>query len=268
MMVSDTRSQSVELTSDPNADSAAITDIRANQGSRISISADYIHGSPSAANVLSMMETVWGYLQGKEFTLHIVTDRAWTNCAVERYRTGIPREGPLNAYRAEIEIVSAQSAPNTSVQLSFANYASEYPYAAVVGRPSGSAATPGTAPTIVQASRQIITHTFAGIIDAATPAGQEYVFKVGGSTGSTWKIKSLHIGNMEIPGTGTTTVRISTAGVGGAGSNVDATCALDEYSGAEATGNITVTAGDTVYLFVTGGGGGQGVAVIAHIVAD
>ncbi len=116
---------------------------------------------------------------------------------------------------------------------------------------------------------QTLTGMFPGTVDAITTAGQEHRFTVPGVAGKTWKLSSLQITGCDaLSSAGTTTVTVSTKAIGGEGaSTIAASAAVGAWSSAQATASITVTTGDTLYVFVTAAGSHAWVQYRAYLEA-
>lgn len=257
-----TRSQKVEVHTVPQTNQQLITSVRPNLGTKISLTASGVKpGQLSQASVLAWFEEIWSHLSGedKTFDLFIFSDRAWSGCALETQNESVGLEPLIVLKDARLDIVCPNTSPDTSKQLTFGDYNSEYPYSSLVGRPLGDAVVPGTVTPIMQPSRQTLSGTFPWQ-QAATTAGQEHRFTVGGSDGSQWILESVQI-TWSDPGdaTGDTTVRVSTAGVGGAGAALNATVAAGEVFSLETAGSISVTAGDPLFVFIPTAGGHQNI---------
>lgn len=252
------RTQSVVTHSPKGADRAIITSVTPNQGTRISLTIDRLRLQPTDAQVLSVLDDLWTMLAGQDrrFVFFEFSDRGWADCAMESF--DYSHDDPLRlVHEVGIQIFSEVSQPSTFYQLQFEDYASEYPFAAYVGRPTGTAASPGTRIPLSQ-NAMILPGTFIGIVESATVAGQEHRFTVGGVPGTQWKLEGLQITHADpVNATGTTTVRVATYGVGDVpGSHIEAAVESDEWSGDEETGDITVTTGDTLFVYVPAAGAG------------
>ena len=257
-----TRSQKVEVHTVPQTNQQFITSVRPNLGTKISLTASGVKpGELSQASVLAWFEEIWSYLSGedKTFDLFVFSDRAWSGCALETQSESIGLEPLIVLNGAKLDIVCPHTSPDTSKQLTFSDYNSEYPYAKLVGRPLGDAADPGTVTPIIQPSLQTLNGIFT-YQPGNTVAGHEHRFTVGGSAGSAWVLEALQV-TWSDPNdaSGNTTVRVSTAGVGGSGAAINATVNAGEFFSMESNGSITVAAGDTLHVFIPSAGGHQNI---------
>lgn len=247
----ETRSQQITVFSPAEADGATITGIRKNQGTEIQVRVRDIPDTPSTADVLYWFEQLWSHLSGRQFKLFIFSDRAWPNCALRSQRNVIGL-GPLTMLpEIPLTIFSTANQPDTSLQLDFAGgYANDYPYAHLVGSPSGDAWEPEDLIPVTEPSIANHGGVWPGAASSVTTAGFEHRHVVGGTTGSTWRIKGIQITSAKkVSAVGTTTVRVSTAPVGGmGGSAADASISSTQVFSSETSANIQVTAGDTLYV--------------------
>jgi hypothetical protein len=259
--VKQSRKQNVEMISVPQTNSAVITSVRANQGTSLSLVCSGFKSERDQAVVLSWIEELWKGLSEKTFNLFIWSDRAWRDCALETYDHEQDLKPMTGLFNLELGIVCPNSSPDTSMQLSFTDYANEYPYSHLAGRPVGMAVEPGTLIPEVEPAVQDQCGIFVGVCDAATAEGEEHRFRGGGSLGAQWRIEGIQVTSAEPDGaTGTTTLRVSTAPIGSAGSNLDCTVSQTSRFGAEnSAGAITVTTGVTLYVFIPSAGGHQNV---------
>lgn len=253
MSVKTVRSLMVERVSVPHADSAVIAAVRDNQGARITITARYKPGTSSQAIVLAAMETLWANLADGPFRFHYWSDRGWPNCAAISMEDDIPLGDTLTYLAAQIEIVSATSRPDTSLSLAFSNYDSQYPYAAEVGRPSGDAPDPGGSIPVNQRSMQTPTLVLAGMQNSGqvTSEGAEWQYRVGGTTGSLWRLKGVKVTAAQTPGLGDLVVRFGNDSIAnGGGDYVDLTLPEGEIVSAEQSADILFFAGQTLYGYI------------------
>lgn len=269
--VSTTRTQKVETHTPPQTNQTLITSVRPSLGTKIQLSVSgVIKEEQSQESILRWFEEMWFYLSGEDkvFDLYIFSDRAWVGCALESQSDKIGREPLITLNDTGLDIFCPFSKPDLTKQLTFSNYNTEYPYANLVGRPLGSAANPGTVYPVMQPSFQSLPGTFPGQASAATEAGQEHRFKVGGGLGSQWLLESIQINWADpIDAAGDSTVRVSTEGIGGLGQSLSATVEAGEYFGPEVTGTITVTAGDDLFVWVSAAGGHQNIQYVVRLKA-
>ncbi len=254
------RSQSVDMASPPGASNAVITDIKPNQGTQISLTVQDIPATPSTATVLKWIEDLWSHMSGREFKFFVFSDRGFPNCALQTMREQITLNPNTRLPETPIQIVSAASQPDTNLQLDFdPNYATAYPYASIVGRPTGSAAVPGSIVPVTEPASQDYSANFPGQQLGANVTGEEKRYVVGGTVGSSWDIRGIQITSAENEmATGTTTYRLSTVPIGGGGgSHVDVSIANTERFSDEVAVDIPATAGDNLYLYRIAGGGHQ-----------
>ena len=254
--IEETRSQRVDLVSLPNVDAAVITDIRANQGARLSLRVTYIPDNMTTAEVLSIIEQIWAALAGREFTLRVWSDRAWASCALSSMSTKVGLDPLVVLDGAPLEIISASSAPSLDLQYTFSDYATEYPYAADVGRPLGNAASGSTA---MANSLAPYSGAFHGVVDAETAVGKDQAHYVGGASGSRWRLIGVQIISAENwIADAITQVKASTVPKGTAGGQaITASVAAAAIYGAKATGSIEFTAGQRIYVHIPTGGAGN-----------
>lgn len=253
------RSQHVELISVPQSSTALITSVQPNLGTRLSLQVSGIRAPNTQEDVLYWFEEMWDAVSGpgKVFDLFIFSDRAWRGCALESQRDKIGLDPLVLIDNTSLSIVCPYGKPDTNAQLTFSDYNAEYPYASLVGRPRGSAVTPGGGTPVLQSSYQTLSGHFPGGQASATPEGQEVRLTVGGGAGSQWRMEKLQVvwADQE-DATGTTTVRASTVAIGaGGGSQINATVSSTSYFGSVASGSITVTAGSTIYVYIPTAGG-------------
>jgi hypothetical protein len=256
--VDSTRGQSVELISVPQSSTAIITSVQPNQGTHLNLVVSGMRAPHTQEDVLYWFEEMWDALSGPEkvFDLFIFSDRAWRGCALETQRDRIGLDPLVLIENTSLSIVCPYSKPDTNAQLTFTDYESEYPYANLVGRPRGSAVTPGGGTPLLQSSYQTPGGHFPGG-DVVTPTGQEIRVTVGGTTGSQWTLEKLQVVSADpTDATGTTTVRVSTVPIGTVGgSQINATVGSTAYFGSPASGSIAVTAGSTLYVYIPTTGG-------------
>lgn len=264
-----TRSQTVQGVNPPQTNQYKHTSVRPNQATKINLTCAGVKpGELTQEAVLRWFEEIWTALSGEDkiFDLFLFSDRAWTGCALESQTERIGLAPLIVLQDTGLSISCESSQPDTSRQLTFTDFNAEYPYASLVGRPLGTAVDPGTVIPVIQPSFQQLPGTFFGGLTGATSAGQEHRFSVGGATGGKWRLESLQIvGADPVDATASTSVRISTAGVGGGGSFITATIAAGERFSVPVTANIEVTTGASLYGFATAGGGHQNVQYIARL---
>jgi hypothetical protein len=255
------RSQTVDFQPIPQWNNGIITSVRPNQGTRINITASgVVKAEQSQASILALLEAIYANMSGEDntFTFFLYNDRGWPGCALESQREHFGYTEMHNVMQdTQLSIICPYNQPDTNLQLTFSNFNEEYPYADIVGRPLGDAVTPGEVVALMQSLQT--PHVFFPGQPAVTDAGAEHRIIIGGETGSQWSLRSLQI-TWSNPGdaSGTTTVRASTAPVGGSGSNINATVGVSANYGAVASGAITLTAGDSIYVYIpTGGAGGH-----------
>lgn len=113
--------------------------------------------------------------------------------------------------------------------------------------------------TTASAAPMILQGLFLGA-PAITTSGWEHRFIVPGATGATMRLKGIQVFAADpSDAADVTSVRVSTVVIGGSGSTATATLGSTDKSTAVSTCNITFTAGDTVYVFVTAAGGHQNI---------
>jgi hypothetical protein len=253
------RSQFIDLQSVPRTNRAVITRVDKNQGTLIALDCSGVVPHSSQAEVIAWLEQIWEELSGKVFKLFLWSDRGWEECALDTHEHEIGLDPLCVLQGLTLSIRSANSAPTTSQQLVFTDYANEYPYAALVGRPAGVAATPGVLRPVTEPSQANYGGTFHGVLGAASVAGEEHVFRVGGSAGSSWRVRGIQITSAELPvASATTTIRLSTQPIGGADpQTLDVSVASDETFSDVSPASILVTEGDALYVYATAGGGHQ-----------
>lgn len=270
--VSTTRTQKVETHTPPQTNQTFITSVRPSLGTKIQLSVSgVVKGEESQESILRWFEEMWFYLSGEDkvFDLYIFSDRAWSGCALESQSDKIGREPLITLNDSQLDIFCPFSKPDLTKQLIFSNYNTEYPYANLVGRPLGNAAIPGTVIPVMQPSFQTLPGVFPGQASAVTVAGQEHKFTVGGGAGTQWLLESIQVTWADpIDATGETDITVSTEGVGGLGEALTATVAAGEYFGAEEAGGITVTAGDSIFVFATAAGGHQNAQYVVRLKAQ
>lgn len=262
------RSQSVEAIPVPRTESLVIPSVEPNQGCKITLDCSGVaEAGETTIAALAFIETLWAACKGRTFRLRLWSDRAWLVCALETMSEDYDGR-PLRLIDGlKFSIISASAVASTTSQITFGTYASEYPFAAVVGRPTGTAESPGGPVISMEAPRQSFCGQFPGIQEAITVSGQEHVYTVGGSVDSTWRVKALQVTSSTVIGATATVVIASTEGVGGAGSTLEATLPDDAYFGDPANGYFDVTAGDSIYVFIDTAGGAQDVQYILHLEA-
>ncbi len=95
---------------------------------------------------------------------------------------------------------------------------------------------------------------FDGEIAAITLAGNEHKHFLRASAASLWLLKGIDVFHAAKVGTpGTTTLRVSTAGVGGAGTNLDVSL-TGAVTNAQATGSVAYTAAAAIFVFISAEG--------------
>ena len=256
--------QTVTTVSPAQSDQFLITELRCNQGTRITLSASGNPSSPGQANVLAWLAAMWSSLKGKTFALNLWSDRGWATCALETMEHAVDLEPMIFLRDVELEIIAEEAEPSAGVQVTFDDYNAEYPYAAEVGLPAGYAADPGGGfVVVVQAAQQSFAGVFTGVVGAETVAGEEHRFTVGGAAGSKWRLKGAQVVSANPAlSTNATTVNVSTQPVDGSGGyTLTQSVANGAHSGAVAAGNIQVTAGAVLYAFVENAGGHADVVI-------
>lgn len=150
--------------------------------------------------------------------------------------------------------------------IAFSSYDDDYPYAALVGRPTGDALS-GSGPEVQTMVRQSIVVTLHGEV-TATAAGQE--IRVPFPTGLSVNVVGVAIANaVPVLGSGSTRVGVANYAPGGSGQSITATLAAGARQSALATGSFTVnTTSGYVYVWAdlpsSGGGVHQDVEVVVH----
>jgi hypothetical protein len=238
---------------------AIVAALERNQGQAISIQGDWIESDPTTKSVLDAWVSLRN-LFGRTFDFFIFSDRGFRNCVIRSMGREIPRT-KLGVINFSLEIFCPEPAETTAIQLAFTDFESEYPYANRVGRPLDEAASGGE---IVsgQPALQIFNLTFPGVQDEATAAGQETRFVVGGESGTNWVVKRVQVVSCEpLSSTGTSTVRVSTGGVGSPMGFVAASVGVGAHFGDPVAGTLVVSAGETLFAFVTQGQGHQNLQV-------
>lgn len=247
-----TRSQRVSIVNPPRTSNAVITSVTKNAGARISITASGVPDAQSQAAVLAWLNQVWQALSGedKTFDLFIYSHEGWAGCALETQSESYGTRMMLAVEDLRLDIVCPNDAPDPTRRLSFTNFNAQYPFADKVGRPLGDADEPEVPTVIMQPSIQNISGIFAGQhFDAGAVS---FKFIVGGNAGSVWKLSSLMITNAEnFDASGTSTVKISVGDYAEDEAGISASVTSAQSSSGRVSGNLEVTAGDTVFVFLT-----------------
>jgi hypothetical protein len=263
-----TRSQRVSMVSPPRTGNAVITSVSKNAGARISITAAGVPDAQSQAAVLAWLNQVWEALSGedKTFDLFIYSHEAWAGCALESQSESYGTKLMLAIEDLRLDIICPNDAPDPTRQLNFTNFNAEYPFADVVGRPLGDADEPEVPTIIMQPSIQNISGIFAGQhFDAG---GSTFKFIVGGNAGSRWKLGSLAITSAEnFDASDSSKVKISVGEYEDDETGIEAEISETQTSSGRVTGNIEVTAGDSLFVFLTKANGHSNIQFHAELIA-
>jgi hypothetical protein len=259
----------VEVVPIARTNSAIIASVEDNLGARIRLTCSGIPtGGATQAQVLLWFEDIWNALHGRLFKFFLFNDRAWVDCALESQEESIGLEPLIAVQDLQLSIVCPNAAPSTSYQVTFTNYASEYPFASLVGTPACDAVTPGGGITPVsEPSQQVYSGVFPGVLSTISTAGQEHQFTIGGTAGSVWRITGFQVTGSTSLGSEVTTLSLSATGVGGIGEFVEAE--LDgTLVSAAGEDYFDVEAGETVYVFCTGAGSANDLQYAFHAIAQ
>lgn len=188
------------------------------------------------------------------FAFYHYTTQAWTTCVLEQ--APLTWDGRQDWWlNYSLRIRALDPVPDLTVSLSAAS-----PYDnLVVNNP---AAGEGSSIPVVTKAFESFSVMFPKLA-AATVAGEEYRIPLP-SPGQTWQVTRLAIlGVSGAMGSGTTTVRLATAGVGGGGQAMDVS--IDETeTRAETTSGFSVAGGNTLHCFLTAGGVHSDVQVLVQ----
>lgn len=240
-------------------DAAIISAIQANRGAQITINVDdYLVSPQTQANALNWKRVIWAACKGRLVRLNIWSDEGWGECALKRLSFNHTRDPLVRLRDFNLQFHATTSEPSTDYAITFDDYDDDYPYADVVGRPTGDAAT-GT-PVEDETMRVPFGGKFFGQQSAVTAAGNEHVFTIGGAAGGSWKITKLQITHADkFEADGTTTVTVSDMGVGGGGSTITASIGSTAQSSSLGSGSFNVAVGTDLKVFITAAGNHQNV---------
>jgi hypothetical protein len=251
--------QTVTVHRPARAESALITAVRPNMEGEIEMSFPVAFLSAKTAEaVLAFYDSIIAACEGQKVQINLWSDVGWGACAlVEMDASELEVTRRLELVRdLRLSFISETMRPSSDYAIEFDDdddYEATYPFADYTGRAHGDAVS-GT-PLVLSAIRQAIAGLFPATISAISTAGNELGFVIGGASGSTWKVSNLQVvGSSKTYATGTTTIRLSTAGVGGSGSNIDLDLVSSATRAVPGEGEFTVEAGATVYAFVTAAG--------------
>lgn len=259
MSADETVEQTVVVREPAFGSSAIISAIQPNRGTSITINVnDYLVSPATQATALNWKRIVWAACKGRLVRLNMWSDEGWGECALRRLSFKHTQEPLVRLRDFNLQFVATASEPSTDYAITFDDYDDDYPYASVVGRPTGTAAT-GT-PVENESMRVPFGGEFFGQQSATTTAGQEQTFTIGGAAGGSWKITKLQITSADIlEADGTTTVTVSDAGVGGGGSTITASVGAAARSSSLGSGSFNVAVNTALKVFISAAGNHQNV---------
>lgn len=212
-----------------------------------------------AKTVLDFYDSIVTVCSGAKVQLNTWNDVGWGACALEEMTASeLEITNRLEVVRnLRMRFISETMRPSTDYAIAFADdteYEATYPYASNTGRSHGDA-TSGS-PLVVTTVRQSHSGHFAGMISGTTAAGDEHVIRIAGASGSTWTLTNFQATASPTDlATGTTTLRLATAGVGGGGSTIDLNIGSSAKYASPGAGEFTVAVDSDVYVFITAAGG-------------
>lgn len=254
-----TRKQLPEVVSIPLATSAAVVAIEQNQPTSIALTCGGIPaGGRSPLEVLRWFETIWNMLAGRTFKLYRWSDRCWLDCVLES-QTERQGNDPLTYLKdLKLNIVCPHSTQSFAYPLTFTDFASEYPYFSQTKQPDCYMEEPPVAYPVTEPTRVPYSGVFPGSLVTLylKATGEDHVFILGGSEGSTWRVSNFYVSGCTVAGATDTTLVLSTVPKGtGGGSQITLTLAGGSLTTEYAEGYIDLEAGSKLYVYATAGGG-------------
>lgn len=188
------------------------------------------------------------------FWLWRYTDRCYKQCILDAAPFVWPNQPDITmSYSLRIRALNpvAQTVNNA--------YAAYYPYRAFTCEPGGGG---GETPVLYK-PYQTFSYLFIGVPDVTLAGGEIQLPLQGDGAKSVVRLAILSASGAL--GTGNTTVRLATAGVGGGGDSMDVTIDETETSGANTDGFDT--SASTLYLFLTEAGVHSDIQVLVQVEA-
>lgn len=246
------QAQEIGIESPARADSALVTSIAKNRGVEIDLTIpDYLTSPAQQATALGWLRDIWSALAGREFTLNVWSTEGWEDCVLLDLSNKIGLE-PYVRLRARLRIYCPHPISSLAAGISWANladYQANYPFADVVGLPTGD--VDGSTPADLITPMTYFSGTFHGKV-AETAAGDGFAFTVPGSGSDTYRVTALQVTQAQnFLATGSTVVTVSSADVGGGGDTIASTLADSAKRTAAGSTYFDVAGGSTVYAFVS-----------------